>query len=188
MKGVIILFSVVLGILLIDIIRNALFKRKGQHHSNWSTIVPSFNYSSKEFYKQLQEVIAQNKEENINCKVVEGKEGNALSHSRNYLRIRWKEYNYYVCVASYGDGLFLSWWLFKKQRKREIIVNLIPVFGAWLLEKLYPVTMYRIDTASMYMSYCHNAMKQVLKEITEKTGFRLSENESKPVVKDYFKR
>lgn len=163
--------------------------KKGEYHSHWSLLVPSFNYSTQKFYEKLRVVVANNKINGITIKVVDEKEGASyVSASRQYLRVRYKEYSYYMCTAPFGDGLFLSWWLFYKQRKRELIIGAIPVIGPWLLDKLYPKTMYRIDTASMFMTYCHDAMKQVLDEITKDTGFRLSENESKPVIKNIFKR
>jgi len=170
------------------IIYHAIRNKKGTYHSHWSTLVPSFTYSSKDFYEKLKNIVEGNNIEGLHTKIVTEKEGNLFSDSRLYLKVQWKEYHYYMCVAPFGDGLFLSWYLFHKQRKRELIVGSIPVIGTWLLQKIYPITMYRTDTASMYMSYCHDSMTQVLDDITKSTGFRLSENASKPIVRDLFKR
>jgi len=93
-----------------------------------------------------------------------------------------------MCIAPFGDGMFLSSYLYYKQRKRELIVSAIPVVGSLLMRKLFPVTMYRTDSASMYMTYCHSAMTHVLDEITKDTGFRLSDSERKPIIKNLFKR
>jgi hypothetical protein len=182
-------FWVIATIILIALIYRAFNKRKGEYHSHWSNLVPSFKYSTEEFYKKLQVVIENNKIRGINIKIVEEEEGASfVSPSRKYLRVRYKEYSYYMCTAPFGEGLFLSWWLYSKKRKRELIIGAIPIIGPWLSHKLFPTTMYRIDTASMFMTYCHDAMKQVLDEITKDTGFRLSENDRKPTIKNVFKR
>lgn len=162
--------------------------KKGEYHSHWNTLIPLFEYPPKKFYKQLSEKIAESNIESLYTQVVTEKEGNAFSASRLYLKISWKEYNYYMCVAPFGDGVFMSSYLFYKQRKRELIVNAIPFVGPLVLKKLFPVTMYRIDSASMYMTYCHDAMTKVIDEITKETGFRLSENDRKPTIKNVFKR
>jgi len=162
--------------------------KKGEYHSHWNTLIPSFEYSSKKFYKQLSKKITEHNIDNLHTQVVSEKEGNALSASRLYLKVSWKEYNYYMCVAPFGDGVFLSSYLFYKQRKRELLAGAIPFIGAWILKRIFPTTMYRTDSASMYMTYCHDAMTQVLDEITKDTGFRLSESDRKPTVKNVFKR
>lgn len=162
--------------------------KKGEYHSHLNTLIPSFEYPSKKFYEQLSEKIRKSKIEDLSIEVVTEKQGNALSASRRYLKVNWKEYNYYMCVAPFRDGVFLSSYLFYKQRKRELIVSAIPILGPFILNKLFPNTMYRIDSASMYMTYCHDAMTQVLDEITKDTGFRLPESDRKPTMKNIFKR
>ena len=53
-----------------------------------------------------------------------------------------------------------------------------------LHKKLYPVTYYRIDTASMFMSYAQSSVLKIIDEITNNKGTRaLTENERKPVLK-----
>ena len=152
-------------------------KSKGEIHNHWNTLIPSFEYSTKEFYKQLEELIKRTEVKGIKTKVVTEKEGNEFSASRLYLSVKWKEYHYYMCAAPFGEGLFISSWLYHKMRKREELISVIPILGPALLKKFYPITMYRVDTASMYMTYCHNALTQVIDEITKETGFRLREKD-----------
>jgi len=169
-------------------IYNIATKRKGTYHSHWTKSIPSFSYASTEFYTQLKDVVTQDNKERIRAKVVTEKQGNLFSNSRKYLNVQWKEYNYFVCLAPFRNSTLVSSWLFYKQRKREIIVSLIPVIGEWLLSKIFPTTMYRIDTASMFMGYCHDEVMHIIDEITKDTGFRLSESDRKLQFKSPFKR
>lgn len=175
-------------IILIVLIYRAFDKQKGEYHSQWSQLIPSFKYSTKEFYDLLHKAISDNQIDNIKLKIVSETKGGALTNSRAYYRIRWEEYDYYVCAAPFGDGFFISWWLFNKQRKREKIVSSIPVIGTRLLHFFFPKTMYRLDTAGMFMTYCQSTILKVVDEITKDSGVRLSESERKPVLKDIFKR
>ncbi len=179
---------ILLGLLLLIII-SALFKKnKGQYHSHWSYLIPDFKYSTEEFYKKLNAGVVKNKIEKCRSKVVLEKEGNAFSASRKYFKISWKEYDFYMCAAPFGNGFFLSWWLFYKLRKRELLVASIPFLGPLLLQKFFPVTMYRLDTAIMFMEYCHEVMLSEVDSITEASGIRLTEVSRKPTLKEIFTR
>jgi len=179
---------IILGVLLITVL-SALFKKnKGQYHSHWSYLIPDFKYSTEEFYEKLKKGVVQNKIDKCQSRVVMEKEGNAFSASRKYFKISWKEYDFYMCAAPFGNGFFLSWWLFYKFRKREIIVASIPFLGPALLQKFFPVTMYRLDTAIMFMEYCHEVMLSEVDSITETSGIRLAEESRKPTLKEIFNR
>ncbi len=166
----------------------AFANNKGTFHSHWSHLIDNFNYSSQEFYGHLKQGVTDNKIRECGSGEVIEKEGGVFSLSRKYFKINWREYNFYMCAAPFGNGFFLSWHLFYKQRKREILVGSIPFIGSYLMRKLFPITMYRIDTSSMFMKYCHEIMLSKLNHITETSGIKLDEEIPKPVLNDIFKR
>ncbi len=177
-----------LGIILF-IISKIVGKNIENYHSHWNTLIDNFNFSSEEFYKLLQTELQSQGINNINIEKVSLKEGNALSSKRIYLRVLWKNYQYDICGAPFGKGFFISWWLLTKQSQAELLIAKIPFIGLWLVRKLYPVTYYKIDTASMFMTYANASVQKVIKEITEEKGVRaLSESEQKPILNDIFKR
>lgn len=177
------------GIILFVIIKNLINKLLQDHHSNWNTLIDNFDYSPKEFYTKLKIELESHGVKNI--KIVEKfiKEGGAMSHSRIYLRATWKDYQYDICGCKFGNGFFISWWLLYKNSLGKIIVSKIPFVGTWVAHKFYPITYYRIDTASMFMSYAQASVLKVINDITNDKGVRaLTEVERKPILNNIFAR
>lgn len=159
------------------------------YHSNWNTLIDNFEYSPKEFYMLLKAELESHGITKIKIEEVYLNEGGLMSHSRIYLRAVWKDYQYDICGCKFGKGFFISWWLFYKNSLSKILISKIPFAGGWLAQKLYPVTYYRIDTASMFMTYAQSSVLKIIKEITDNKGVRtLTEAERKPTLNDIFKR
>jgi hypothetical protein len=177
------------GLIAFLILRSIFSASLKSYHSRWNTLIDNFNFSTKEFYKLLKEELENQGIKRIKMEQVSLKEGNALSSRRAYLRITWKDYQYDICGAPFGNGFFISWWLLYKNSFGQILISKIPFVGGWLAKKLYPVTYYKIDTASMFMSYAQAAVLKVIDDITKSQGIRLlSEQERKPTLQDIFKR
>lgn len=159
------------------------------HHSNWNTLIDNLDFSSKEFYSLLKTELESHGITKIKISEVYLNEGGIMSSSRIYLRATWKDYQYDICGAKFGDGFFVSWWLLYKDSIGKILISKIPFIGSWLAQKLYPVTYYRIDTASMFMSYAQSSVLKVIQDITNNKGLRaLTEAERKPVLNNIFIR
>lgn len=172
--------------LLLKFIFNKTLKN---YHSRWSTLIDNFEYSPKEFYTLLKSELESHGITKISIREKYLKEGGAMSHSRIYLRATWKDYQYDICGAKFGHGFFISWWLLYKDSIGKILISKIPFIGSWLARKLYPVTYYRIDTASMFMSYAQSSVLKVIEDITNDKGLRtLTEAERKPVLNNIFIR
>jgi len=182
----ILLLQLLVAFLILKFIFSSTLK---DYHSRWNTLIDDFNYSSEDFYNLLKEDLDSNGVEGITITFAFLKEGGAFSSSRTYLRISWKNYQYDICAAPFGNGFFISWWMLYKNSLGKIIISKIPFVGSWLASKLYPVTYYKIDTASMFMSYAQSSVLRVIDKITKEKGVRLlSENERKPILQDIFKR
>ena len=180
----------VLYVLLIVLaIRYIVRKLLHKYHSNWNTLIDEFTYSSKDFYGLIKKELLSNGINNLNVKFVFHKEGNIFSSKRTYLRATWKEYQYDICAAPFGKGFFISWWLLYKNSILQIIVSRIPFIGVWLNHFLFPITYYKVDTASMFMSYCQQAVLNVIDHITADKGIReITAEERKPILNNIFKR
>jgi len=159
------------------------------YHSRWNTLIDNFEYSPKEFYSRLKTELESHGISNIKIKEKYIKEGGVMSYSRIYLRATWKDYQYDICGAKFGHGFFVSWWLLYKDSIGKILISKIPFVGTWLAQKLYPVTYFRIDTGSMFMSYAQSSVLKVIEDITNNKGVRvLTEAERKPLLNDIFVR
>lgn len=176
-------------VLIIIVLVFILSKKIENYHSRWNTLIDDFNFSTQEFYQLLKEELLNNKIHGINIGQVSLNVGGPLSSQRIYLRVTWKEYQYDVCAAPFGKGFFVSWWLMYNDSIAEILISKIPFIGTRLLRKLYPITYYRIDSASMFMTYAQSSVLKVIDDITNGKGVRaLTEAERKPVLNDIFVR
>lgn len=157
-------------------------------HSHWSQLIPNFKFSTMDFYKLLEEEMRNHKVEDLSFSEERIKTGNIFSSRRIYLSVKWKNFRYDMCFAPFGDGCFVSWWLIFETTSFEFFIGKIPLIGEFLRRAMYRITYYKIDTASMFMTYAHNSVLMVIDEITKETGIRLSEDERKPIMRDIFHR
>lgn len=179
---VIIVFTLVLSILFFG-------KDKKIHHSHWNTLLENFDFSTKEFYQLLQSELESKGIEGLRIKEINFREGGAFSFSRVYLRVSWNDFEYDICGAKFADGFFISWWLHYKDTDAKIFISRIPFVGNWLVKVLYPITYFKIDTASIFMTYIQSSVLKVIDDISKKNGLRsLTESERKPILKDVFHR
>jgi hypothetical protein len=159
------------------------------YHSYWNTLINSFEYSTEAFYKKFKKELLSHGVSGITTSDISIREGNIFSSRRRYIRVTWKNFQYDICAAPFGDGFFISWWLLDKLSWVQIIISLIPWLGPWLIRKLFTVTYYKIDTATMLMRFCHQSVLRVIDDITNDKGIcSMSENERKPILNDIFKR
>lgn len=162
--------------------------RKKNLHANWNILIDDFSYSSETFYDLLTQEIKASEVEHITIQRVKISEGHILSNSRIYLRLMWHEYTYDCCLAPFGKGTFVSWWLYSTRPTFEILLAGIPGIGDWLVRKLFPMTYYKYDTASMFRTYAQQAVLDVIDEITKDTTFRMTEQDRRPNIKELIKR
>jgi len=183
--GLYIIYGIILYIILRFIFTN-LFK---EYHSNWNTLIDSFEYSTEEFYVKFKKEMLSHGVSGITASDISLKEGNVFSPRRRYIRVRWKEYQYDICAAPFGSGFFISWWLLYKNSLGKILISKIPFVGKWLARIWFPITYYKIDTASMFMTYAQTSVLNIIDEITNNKGIRaLTDSERKPILNNVFKR
>ncbi|CAL2093339.1 conserved protein of unknown function [Tenacibaculum sp. 190524A02b] len=176
-------------IFLIFIIRYLMNKHLKKHHSNWNTLIDNFEYSPTDFYSLLSKELLSHGIKNIKVTTEYLAEGGPMSRYRTYLRATWRGYQYDICASKFGDGFFISWWLLYKNSFMKMLISLIPFVGKWIAEMWFPITYYRVDTASMFMSYAQNSVLKVIDDITNDKGVRaLTEAERKPMLNNIFNR
>lgn len=178
-----------LYILLAILLLRAIFKKsKEHHHSHWNTLVTNFKYSPKEFYKTIERNLRQKNIGGMWIGAVYLYQAPLNGTKRIYLQVDWEDYRCNFCCAPYGDGMFFSNWVVYKTSVAEQMVQRIPLIGNGLHHMLFRLTYYKVDTASMFMTYCHQAMLETIDQVTEGSGVRISEDQRKPILEDVFKR
>lgn len=182
------MISFIVFLLVVILIVALLRTPQEELHSHWGQLLPDFKFSTKEFYKLLEEEMKNHEVKDVTFEKVNLKTGSIFSSERWYLRIKWQDFRYDLCFAPFGDGCFVSWWLVYETSEFEVIISKIPFIGSWLRYAFYRPTYYKIDTASMFMSYSQKSVLSVIDVITKETGIRLSEFERKPILRDIFHR
>lgn len=158
-------------------------------NSHWNTMIDNFTYSTQEFYSQLEKELQSHGVKNIKVQEKKISTGGSLSSKRLYLRVKWKQYTYDCCCAPFGNGTFISWYLFTEKTGFELLISKIPFVGNYLVGAFFPVTYYSIDTSSMFLTYAQSSVLKVIDTITNDKGVRsLTESERKPVMQNIFKR
>ncbi|GAB3430730.1 hypothetical protein [Niabella aquatica] len=158
--------------------------RKEELFSHWSQLIPNFKFSTKDFYNLVQKEMISHQVEGLSFREEHIKVGSVFSSKRVYFRVSWENYYYNLCFAPFGDGCFVSWWLFETTSSTQGILSRIPIISQLSRSD----TFYKKDTASAFMNYAQNSIMAVLDEITKETGVRISEQDRKPIMKDLFKR
>jgi len=157
-------------------------------NAHWNLLLDNFTYSTKEFYGLLKQELESHGIKKITIVEKNISIGNALSSKRLYLRVKWKNYTYDCCCAPFGNGTFISWWMYSEKTGFEALISKIPFIGGALEKTFFPVTYYTVDTTSMFMTYAQSSVLKVIDDITKSQGIRLSEQERKPTLQDIFKR
>lgn len=182
------MITFIIFILFLLVVISLLRKSKEDYHSNWASLLPCFKFSTKEFYRLVQTEMKSHEINKLSFEEVSLKTGSVFSSERLYLRVKWQEYHYDLCFAPFGDGCFVSWWLIFETSSEEEIFTKIPFVGEWIRRAFFRKTYYKIDTASMFMTYAHHSVLAVVDEITKNTVIRLTELERKPILNDIFAR
>ena len=82
--------------------------RKAEVIRHWYSLVPGFNTSAQDFYKDLQQELTERKVPGLQISQVEFFEGGLLSDKREYLRMCRERLVFDVCAAPYGTSFFFS--------------------------------------------------------------------------------
>jgi len=163
-------------------------KSEKDFHSNWNTLLDNFSHSTEDFYELLKQELSNRGITNLRM-INKSLNQDSIGYvKRKYLQITWKDYDYYVCAAPFGKGFFVSWHLVYKDSPFQIFIAKTPFVGNWLVDKLFAMTFYQRDTASMFMTYTHQSVLKVIENITTEQGVRLTEQEKKPILNNIFKR
>ncbi len=182
------LVTVIVCLFIILVIVAIIRHKKDDVHSHWAQLLPNFKFSTKEFYQLVKTEMQSHEIKNISFEEVSLSTSTIFARNRLYLRVFWTEFYYDLCFAPFGDGCFVSWWLIYETSSIEEIIRKIPFIGEWIRLALFPVTYYRIDSASAFMTYAQQSVLKVIDEITKDTGIRLTEDERKPILKNIFDR
>lgn len=157
--------------------------------SQWNTLIENFNASPKAFYAEVTKAIEKRQMPNARIDRISIKESHLLSAKREYLRISCKNDFYFaICGAPFGTGFFVSWWLLEPpQGCLASLFAPFPVLSALARAMVKPWTYYRIDTATMFRTATHQAVLEVVDQITSAKNLKaLPEAERKPVLREFF--
>lgn len=159
--------------------------------SHWSTLIENLNESSMRFYELAETAIKQRQIPDIKITQTEMKEAGLFSAKRIYLTTERKIYALDICGAPFGTGFFISWWLsysLSLFQRLLLSLSMIPIIGNFFAPTIGDATLYQRDTTEMFQTSVHNAVLEVINQITNAKGLKaLSELERKPVMSEFYK-
>lgn len=80
-------------------------------HSHWNNLITGFQYSTQDYYAQIEQALQPHQIPDVSVSHVEYRESGIFSAKRVYLRIRRDRLVFDICGAPFGSGFFFSWWL-----------------------------------------------------------------------------
>lgn len=163
------IYYIVFAVVVVGIIAYYIFKERYENKTPWQHFFDDAAFSATEFYDQVQAGIANRKFPYVDFAEETFRESHVLSGRRAYLRITWGEYVYYICVAPFGTGTFVSEWLCVKKLG---VLNKIPLLNKLLGKDRDNKTFYQVDTEAMYRSAIHTAVLEVIEGIGKVNGMR----------------
>jgi hypothetical protein len=140
--------------------------------SHWQHFYDNIQFSSGEFYTQVEEGLKERKVQGLNFGTESFLQSHIFSAKRVYLRITEHEYVFYICAAPFGSGTFISWWLCVKDEK---VINKIPILSKLAGKDRNNKSFYQMDTEAMYKSAIHSTVAAVADAMTTEKGYRLTE-------------
>jgi len=160
--------------------------------SHWNQTIPELKCTPSEFYQRIEELIRDQKMPDVKARTVDFYEGSFLSDKRVYLRVEREGYIFDLCVARFGESLFISSWLCRDPRAFFRFLANLPFFGWFFkLGRLIfdPETYYTVDSGLMFQGAVHSSVLHVLDEMTTAQGLDpISETDRKPVMGEIYGR
>lgn len=160
--------------------------------SHWHKSVAGLSGTPGEFYAQVKTLIDEQKMPDVSIKNVSFHEGSILSDKRDYLRVTRDDHIYDLCVASFGNTLFISSWLCANPHSTLMLLARMPLFGwmihAWL--RFFDAeTYYKIDAGLMFQGAVHAAVLQVLDQMSMLQSVDpLPEHARQPIMRELYGR
>ena len=169
----VLLFILAVCILLYIRSRNRFISKKG-----WNHYYDGQAFSAEDFYKKVEHGLNERKMPGIEMNRETFAQTHVASTRREYLRITRNEFQYFICMAAFGTGTFVSSWQCEKRIGIIGMIGTIPFVGKMFGLDRSDKSFYQLDTDSMYRAAVHATVIEVLECITEEKGIRgLSELE-----------
>ncbi len=141
--------------------------------SHWHHTFDKTNFSTQEFYDTLENSLFERKIPDVTVRRVTHNERIILSSKREYFRINWKGETFDVCAASYGNGMYVSWWFVDRSTRLHRLVMRIPVIKYLNTTKTY----HRADLEQMFADLIHLCVLESIDGMTGIAGSTLSETD-----------
>ena len=101
--------------------------------SHWYRLFEDLQESPKQVYQSIEAAIKKRELPDTFITSINLIEGGPLSARREYLRVSRKEHVFDICVALFGKGMFVSWWLSKAQSSKGLWIAIAAFIFALIL-------------------------------------------------------
>lgn len=138
----------------------------------WQMYCYDVYFSAEEFYKSVEDNLRAQELPGVSFGRESFMQSHVLSAWREYLKISRGDLIFYVCVAKFGNGTFVSSW---QCLKRSWILSRFPPIAKIFGKNGDYKSFYQQDAAAMYTAVVQEAVTKLLDEQLETQGKRLSD-------------
>ncbi|MGV8131408.1 MAG: hypothetical protein ACP5N7_04905 [Candidatus Pacearchaeota archaeon] len=131
-------------------------------HNHQYFFFEDFQTSAKAFYDSLKLLIEKQQFPEVKVETKELSEGGMFSAKREYLWIKHKDLEFYICAAPFGTNFFISWWL-------KDTPDMIPGI---LSGKSNKKTLFQVDKELIFLESIRAAIKHAVSAVTQTNGLR----------------
>jgi hypothetical protein len=121
-------------------------------HDHGYELFTNLQLSTREFYKLLEDMIADFKYPDVKCQTEELKEGGVFSAKRQYLSINWGRHKFLVCASPFGKSFFISWWHQEGANTDASIASKFGALGKAVAGNMESKTFFEIDNQIMFIN------------------------------------
>ena len=165
----------IIAILIIALVIYLAVRKKptkvGEYTPGFNRYFSHLQFSSDEFYKIVERIIASQEMPGVKIFRVQYHDGGILSNKREYLRIERKEDIFDICAAPFGTGFFISYWLGEPKHPFRDLASRIPYLST-IAEASQGTTLFKADTAAMFKGCVKDSLLEAIEEITNTKGVR----------------
>jgi len=132
--------------------------------SHWYVLMDNFQFSTKEFYAEVQKELTARQVPGLKISKVDFFEGGALSDRRVYLRLAREEFAFDICAAPFGRAYFFSQRFVVRPRPRWPLICFIALL-------LAGVVVAALNNGIAFVEYYYGYAMFYLRRYTPQTPY-----------------
>lgn len=157
----------------------------GESEAQWHQYIDGLHEDPHDFYTRVLQEVQRHNLPNAEVLLTALLQGRFGFGRRDYLRVTRQRVNFYLFCTPFGDGTFISWWLFSWLTRWLRY----PVLSYFVRRYLRWQTLFQHDDLQMFLDVVHGAMLNTLDSDMQAQGLKPLEIEQRrPIMQGFYGR